>query len=298
MNPPEESSLDRYLESQAGLMLSHASMRRGIVLMGVIGAAMLLVALFFVILAGVTGKHGLLGGAFGPGLAGLVNTTISQVLRRRTKPAMEVNANLTPEARSFMANLMKDVYGWPQAWGAVEPKMGWESTGPHMNKFDRQHERHAWRRMLASGSWGKRQQSSKQCLQPGAFEMLDKAAFQYNRIAGVLAAGHPEVTRFAPTVKAAADQAMADMFHVGYLLDAFPESQSTAQGQATQEIAQLTELADRMEDLLKQPEGLPASVRTSPISSVLEELRLDQLARSELGKDDPEAHVTSVKSGE
>ena len=299
MNPPEESSLDRYLESQAGLMLSHANLRRGRVIMAVVGTCMLFVALFVVMMALVTGQHPIAAGAIGPGIAGIVNLGISGAIRSRIKPEMEVNANLTPEARGFMANLMKDVYGWPQAWGAIEPKMRWESTGPYMNKFDRQRERHAWRRMLASGSWGKRQQSAKQCLQAGAFEMLDKAAFQYNRIAGVLASGHPEVTRFAPTVKAAADQAMADVFHAGYLLDAFPESQATAREKAAHEIAQLTELADRMEELLKQPLDLPASaVKTSPISSVLEELRLDQLARSELAQDEPQQQQINMKSGQ
>ena len=298
MNPPEESSLDRYLESQAGLMLSHASLRRGRAIMAVVGTCMLLVAIFIVMAALISGHHGVAGAAIGPGIAGMVNLGISRAMRSRTNPAMDVNANLTAEARAFMANLMKDVYGWPYAWGAIEPGLGWESEGQHLNKFERQHERHAWRRMIASGSWGKRQQSARQCLQPTAFEMPDKAAFQYNRVAAALASGGAEIARFAPTVKAAADQAMADMFHVGYLLDAYPESQVASQAKAAHEIAQLTELADRLEEMQKQPQAAPAISASSPIRSVLEELRLDQLARSELSKDEPQHQQINMKSGQ
>jgi hypothetical protein len=282
----EESSLDRYLESQAGLMLSHASMRRGVVIMTAVGTLMLLMALVICVAALVTGHDAAMAGAIGPTIAGSVNLIVSRVLKRRINPALEVNANLTPEARGFMANLMKDVYGWPQAWGAVEPHPVWNAENGYMSRHQRIRERHVWRHMLASGSWGKRQQSAKQCLNPAAFDMLDKAAYQYNRIAGILGTGHPEVARFAPTIKSAADQAMADVFHVGYLLDSFPESQSSAQAKADQEIASLTELAERMESMQRQPAvGSEAVVRTSsPISNLLEELKLDQSARAELSK--------------
>jgi hypothetical protein len=169
-----------------------------------------------------------------------------------------------------------------------------------MNKNERMRERDAWRRMIASGSWGQRQQSARQCLNPVAFEMLDKAAFQYNRVAGILGTGHPEVARFGPTIKAAADQAMADVFHVGYLLDAFPESQSTAMAKADQEIAAFTELADRLESMQKQPAlgAEVASPTSSPISNVLEELRLDQLARAELVKpvEEPQQQQININS--
>lgn len=283
---PEESSLDRYLESQAGLMLSHANLRRSVVIMTAVGTAMLIMALLICIAALVTGHDAAMAGAIGPTIAGSVNLIVSRVLKRRINPALEVNANLTPEARGFMANLMKDVYGWPQAWGAIEPRAVWNSEPGYMSRHDRIRERHVWRRMLASGSWGKRQQTAKQCLNPVAFAMLDKAAFQYNRIAGILGTGHPEVARFEPTIKAAADQAMADVFHVGYLLDSFPESQSSAQAKADQEISALTELGERLETMQQQPAiGSEAVVRaSSPISNLLEELKLDQSARAELSK--------------
>src|SRR3954465_13520613 len=101
---PAESSLDRYLESQAGLLLSHASMRRGVVLMSIVGAIMLSMALVVIVSSLITHNPAMLGGAIGPGLGAIVNLAVSRVLRNRTKPALEVNANLTPEARSFMAN--------------------------------------------------------------------------------------------------------------------------------------------------------------------------------------------------
>src|ERR1051326_5460601 len=98
MTPPEESSLDRYLESQAGLMLSHASLRRGRAIMAVVGTCMLLLALLIVMAALISGHHGAAAGAIGPSIAGIVNLAISRAMRSRTNPAMNVNANLTPEA--------------------------------------------------------------------------------------------------------------------------------------------------------------------------------------------------------
>ena len=298
-NPsPQESSLDRYLESQAGLMLAHANIRRGLVLMSVIGTIMMTMALVVVIIALASGKPPMMGGAIGPGIAGFVNLVLSRVLRGRSKPAMEVNANLTPEARGFMANLMKDVYGWPQAWGAIEPNPIWGAQDGYMGRHERISERHVWRRMIASRSWGKRQQSAQQCLDPIAFQVLDKAAFQYNRIAGILGTGHPDVTRLAPTIKAAADQAMADVFHVGYLLDAFPESQSSARTMADQDIASLKELGDRLESMQQSPASQVASpALPRPINTVLEELRLDQLARSELNKPAEEKQRIDLNAG-
>lgn len=247
---------------------------------------MLTLALFFVIASAVFGRPGMIGGAIGPGFAGIVNLVMSQVMRRRSKPSLETNATLTPEARSFMANLMKDIYGWPQAWGAVEPHMRWEASGPpYQDKFDRQRERHAWRRMIASGSWGSRLHSAKEVLNPVAFDVLDRAAFQYNRIFGILGSGNSDVSRFSASVKGAADQAMADLFHVGCLLDKYPEGSEAAKAKADQEISALTQLADKLEEM-QQNAPLPVSdaLSPSPVASVLEELRLDQLARGELSK--------------
>jgi hypothetical protein len=293
MPTPEESSLDRYLESQAGLILSHASLRRGYVIMGVVGVVMLIVAAGVILGSIVSGQPEVAAGAIGPGVAGLVNLGLSHVFRRRAKPSMEVNANLTPEARGFLANLMKEVYGWPRAWGAVEPKLRWEAQGPpYQNKFDRQRERHAWRRMLASGSWGQRQHSAKESLTPEAFDVLNRASFQYNRVSGILGAGNADVARFSASIKGAADQAMADLFHVGFLLDKYPEGSEAAKVKGEQEITALTQLADKLEEMQKSsPAPVSQALSPSPVASVLEELRLDQLARSELNKVEEPARV-------
>jgi len=289
----EESSLDRYLEGQAGLLLSHASLRRGMIIMRIVGVIMLLMTLGVLITALAKGEPSVLAGAIGPGIGGLVNIVASRSLRNRTKPAMEVNANLTPEARNFLGHLMKDVYGWPRAWGAVEPHFLFEGKGSYMNRFDRRRERRAWRSMLASGSWGKRQHAAKEMLNAEAFDILNRAAFQYNRISGIIGVGNQEVSRFSASVKGAADQAMADVFHAGYLLEEFPEGSAAAKAKAEQEITALSELAGKLEEMQSQSITAPSAdvLSTSPVASVLEELRLDQLARSELNKPVEEKRV-------
>ncbi len=279
--PSDESSLDRYLESRAGLILGQGYWRRGLIVMSVVGVIMLLVAVFVIVTSVVTANPGMLGGAIGPSIAGIVNLLVSLKLGGRFKPQMETSADLTPDARTFMAELMQKVYGWPHPWGASDSRLWHE--GAHGTPIMRRRERRAWRRMYMRGSWGVRQHAAKEFLTPEVFEVLDRAAFQHNRIAGTLASGDPTLARFAPTVKAATDQAMADMFHVAQLLDNFPESRTTASAKAEQDIAALKELADRLESM--QGQGQPAITPSSasPVQAVLEELRLDQLARSELG---------------
>lgn len=275
--PSEESSLDRYLESRAGYLLGHANARRGLVIMGMVGAICLLLAAVIVAVSLITTNPDAIAGAIGPFIAGTVNLTLSRKLRRRMTPAVETDAELTPQARSFMADLMKEVFGWSYAWGSTDPRPIWSggTSSPHMRKRDRR----AWRRMYSRGSWGKRERSAKEVLHPAAFEALDQAAYHYNRMAGLLATGNPAFTKFAPTVKAAADQAMADMFDTAAVLDNFPES-SAPQSKAGEQIDELKELADRLETM--EASGVNAVEAGSRIQTVLEELRLDQLARSEL----------------
>lgn len=293
--PPEsESSLDRYLENRAGLILGQGHWRRGLIIMGVMGVIMLLMAVFILVTSIVTANPGMLAGAVGPSIAGFVNLMVAIALKTRMKPAMETTADLTPEARKFMAELMQKVYGWPYAWGASDPNH-WNHA-PGTNPVQRKRERRALRRMYLRGSWGVRQHAAKEFLSPEVFAVLDKAAFQHNRIAGALASGNPALARFAPTVKAAADQAMADMFQVAQLLDSFPESRSSASAKAEQDIEALTELADRLETMQSQGEVSLTPSSPSPVQAVLEELRMDQLARSELATQEVEKPSLDVHS--
>lgn len=277
---PEETSLDRYLETRAGYVLGHLSARHGLKVMGFVGVAMLLVGMVFMVIALATGAYDVIAGGIGPTIAGLVNLILSQTLKHRAKPAIEVNAELTPQARTFLAELMRDVYDWPYAWGANDPSHIWSDPTP-VGRIRRKRERRAWRRMFGARSWGVRQHSAKEELNPAAFEALNAGAFQYNRIAGVLEASNPALAKFVPTVRAAADQAMADLFHVTSAMDRYPETAETHQPEADKLIASLAELAERVESLQKTS-AAGALSGTNPIESVLEELRLEQLARSEL----------------
>jgi hypothetical protein len=276
--PLEETSLDRYLESRAGYILGNAHARWGLMIMGLVGSLMIVIGFVFGLLGTVGGQPDVLPAMAAPLMAGFINLVFSLALRRRVRPAFEVNTELTPQARTFMAELMKDVFDWPYAWGSSDPRE-WGAKARYM----RRRERRVWRRMIGSGSWGKRSHSAKEFLQPSAFEALDTAAFHYNRVAAVLATGGPSVTKFGPTVRAAADQAMADIFNISSVLDRYPEGTSSAQAEAEKHVASLKELGDRLETMqASDAAGLPATSGSSPMDSVLEELRLDQLARSEL----------------
>lgn len=254
--------------------------------MGMVGALMLAIAAVFILTSLFTGAPQASAGALGPMIGGIVNVLLWKRFHGRFKPALEVNAELTPEARAFMAQLMQEVYGWPYPWGSVEAHNPFSGEGSYQSPHERRRERRAWRRMYAAGSWGKRQRSARDCLNPAAFEVLDRAAAEHNRISGILETGHPELARYASSIRAAADQAMADVFQWAQIVENYPESGQAPQEKAEAEISALHELGDRLLTIQSQQplEIDQPKPRPNAINAVLEELRLDQLAREELSK--------------
>jgi hypothetical protein len=113
--------------------------------------------------------------------------------------------------------------------------------------------------------------------------LLDVAAEQFNRIQGILESPHGSLVKLAPQAFAAADEAMAEILHHGAVFDKYPESVNATRKTVEARIASLRELADRLEELATGDQTLTDKVAyTSSIDSVLEDLRLEQLARSEL----------------
>jgi hypothetical protein len=128
--------------------------------------------------------------------------------------------------------------------------------------------------------------SAREFLTDPAFELLDRAAIEYNRIAGCLetgrATGSATLIKVAPSVLQAADEAMADVLHQASVLDRYPESHEAATLAAEDEIRLLRETADRVEDLSIAPPDGARTTAASRLEGVLEDLRFEQLARSEL----------------
>lgn len=120
------------------------------------------------------------------------------------------------------------------------------------------------------------------------FALLDTAAFHYNRVLGVIEAheAHSGVARIAAGARAAADEAMVAIFNLVGQVHKAPEIAPTLRGSATAQIAALKELGDRLQEIVAAPPSLTDKLgSTSAMDAVLEQLRMDEIARRELSGD-------------
>jgi len=133
--------------------------------------------------------------------------------------------------------------------------------------------------------------TSSQILRPETFEILDRAAANFNRAHGVFKANkrsdNASLSRMIPAAQAAADEAMISIFNQIAILERTPESSIALQKQIDRDLSNLKELSDRVEHLAGGPQSLTEQyTSTTAMQSVLEQLRYDAAAREELVPDD------------
>lgn len=215
--------------------------------------------------------------AIGPLCGGLPNLVMGLIYRAKhagdkTEPIM-----LTPEARILLVNLSHHIRGWGSPWKASSPhNMAGVGMGSHLSAAPRQDygRRSPVRRSLATIA--------------GQVELdgLEQAAHEYNRIAGVLAAGSSGsamLAKMSQRVTRAADEVMADALHQAALVAKYPEGASAARQKLTSLTDNLRELADRIERVSNEQTSITDKVAyRSSIDDVLDELRMEQVARDEL----------------
>jgi hypothetical protein len=140
-------------------------------------------------------------------------------------------------------------------------------------------------------------QHDLESLPANVLELMEEAACQFNRTAGALEAGasSPNIQRLRGKVLLAADEAMLDVLHQAALISKYPESASSIQSQLDSRVATLRELGERIEALARRdPTFTDMIARRTSADEVLEELRLEQAAFSELGAqetDSPRNHL-------
>jgi len=148
--------------------------------------------------------------------------------------------------------------------------------------------------------WRRAPRRSADLLVPEAFQLLDAAARQYNRVQGVLTIegerASPTLHRLGPNIRAAADEALAEVLHAAALIQQFPESAAVHRAGACTRLEALDELAGTVERVQSTgPAGPALAAPASRLDEVLEELRSDQLARIEIAS--PEPAVQELKVG-
>ncbi|MEZ0326613.1 MAG: hypothetical protein ACAH95_11975 [Fimbriimonas sp.] len=276
-----DSSLDRFLKNRAAIGLGLVN-KRITFIQSAMGGLLSLV--------GSAGIMATVGGASRdtvPAMtlmlaAGAVMFTTSVVVRRMFRSMGSVDWRLSPEAKGLLLKLVRRRLGWLEGGGFAMSSRGM-GLGFGMGKHTR--------RTLRRIAWDNGESSFRMLSRPApevspeVIAFLDVAAEQYNRISGIVQspALAGTLSKLGPTAIAAADEAMADILHQSATLDKFPESVNATRKQIDTAIRALIELGDRLEEVATRDQLLTERLDySSKMDSVLEELRLDQLARSEL----------------
>lgn len=263
----EPSSLDRFLwergVSIAGL--SFAS-QDPVVGFGIAGGINFVVGSGFLIstlVANFPAEFGLsIAGAIMVPLGAAFLGTAAYLMRKR-RSDVRTEVRLTGEGMKLLHKIMAHI-GWTQ------------------NQYE------SYRTTWAGWTqWFGGPRTASAVLRPEAFEILDAAAFQYNRVAGVLkikrASGVPTLERMAPSIQAAADEAIISIINQVAIMEKTPESAGALSKQIHHDHRQLRELADRVQNLAGGEGSLTDQYgSSSAMQSVLETLRLDHAARTEL----------------
>lgn len=258
-------SLERFVKTKGWLFSSVNCSRRAFKIQGMIGGSLLAVGLAIMAMPLFGAEKQLFFASLGPVIAGGTNLIVAAAMKKRFNSAAKEPMTLSSEARSVMRALNRK-YNPRKAWewddSMWQEQMGW-----------------------TPGTQGSAAASAD--LSEAVLEELEKAAYQYNRIAAVLvAAGSAQssVVRMATKVETAANESMGDVLHQAGLLAAFPEGSEAVSMRLHGTIKDLTELADRTQALLlAEPTFTERLVQRTGIQDVLDELRLEQAARSELG---------------
>jgi hypothetical protein len=269
----EFSSLDRFVNRRAPVLMGIIDESRRIFVLGIVAGVYSALGLSLGVGALASGNPPqalalAIQGAVFLGGAGVI-TGIRAWLKQHVKDQPASHVRLTPEARALVHSLIAHIEGWAFGWRRRRIRL-----------------RRAIRRGLLRSRHDRR---SEDVLSPRVFHLLERAAAEYNRIYGALALGAPHdnatLDRLAPNIRAATDEAMAEILHAGALLEKFPESGAHVETEARAHVEDLKELADQTERLQASNDPLPAiEASASRIHSVLEELRSDQRAREELGQ--------------
>jgi len=277
-----ESSLDRFLSQRGPTLLSGAWRRNNRANLYVGGSLLAFGAVFLgVALANYPAAA---PGAIGPLLAGAINLGVHFAMRRgaRNRP---VPAALTSDAKILLSRLVRLHAGWGSGYHYWGPT----SVGHHglASKRAAMEEWRAQMGQIGAGPWlnalGLGAKSAQEVLSEPVFAVLESAAFQYNRVVGLLASGDDRLGKIVMTVQTAIDEAIADVFHQAAMLEQFPESSGSARKVCEDRTASLREIADRVEALQRREPTLTERLSyTSAVDEALEELRLQTMAESEL----------------
>jgi hypothetical protein len=216
--------------------------------------------------------HDMLAG-LGPGIAGLTNLIVPLALRKRFEAMRPVAVPLSAEARGVLRALNRKFLGRAHPWA-------WDYSYW-------QEEKQAW---SGANNWGwgpNPIRAAQPELTSGVLEVLEMAAFQCNRISAILATAsgsQSAIARLSGKVSRASDEGMAEILNLCGMMGAYPEGVEAVQLRLDGAIEDIRELGDRVQALAAtEPTFTERLATRTGLHDVLDELRLEQAARSELG---------------
>lgn len=279
---PRDSSLERFLQGRGLAMLGHTYTKRTAAIQIGVGWTLCGLGSFFLFAPLLGAPVEIMSGIPGPLAGGLVNLSVGYSIRKKLRNEKPETVNLTPEAKAILTSLVS------QFGISLRPALG--DFGGQGSIRRRIRERHAAARFELS-----QRRMPPVIASSTVIDALDLAASQYNRIAAVLSStvAGSTLAKMAPRIASAADEAIAEALHQAAIWSAYPEGSTATASRLVATTEALRELAERTETLASQEPSLSERLAyRSGIDEVLEELRLDQLARSELHSrpDAPQDH--------
>jgi hypothetical protein len=133
--------------------------------------------------------------------------------------------------------------------------------------------------------------SAREVLDSRVFEMMETVAYQYNRVHGYLSQPvrpGSSLPSDASRIQVAADQAMIDALSIARSMQQFPENIDALRPSMEVCANALQEAADLVRSIAGT-KGVAAPLHEQAVllRGVLEDLRIENSARSELGQEDP-----------
>jgi hypothetical protein len=283
----EQSSIQRFLQNRASQIVMGNYGRTASGWHVAIGAGLIALSAGMFIGGLASGIAGLMFGALGPLIGGGINLGIGLALRRRLQQTPN-EPRVSSEAKHFLIDLMKQTHtGWNSGHGYKPLWTGTQQPLPPANP-------------LANGEtifhqlgkhWGMIPKTPKDILPRPLHDVLEVACYHYNRVFGILEGtrGDAAFAKVSQTARSGADEAIFAVLHHAATMHRFPETISAASRDCEEKIRALKELADGLERLQVRPAGISDRLSySSAMDSALEEVRLERLAREELGHHDVE----------
>jgi|GEM_PF-5543592 len=224
------------------------------------------VSLASVVVALAVEEPGAIAAAAGPFAGALANAFVGLRVRRSSRVEPDTEIRLAPEARQLLVGWLRSAGGRGSL--GLARLSGLEPGG------------------LAVSRPNKRVPAST-FVHPELFVAMETLAERYNRIHGVVLALRDDASHnsvvLRRTLSLAADEAMAEALRLASLFEAYPESGDPHLRRIGEISEDLRELDERAQKLRERGIGWAGSEGSLAIlSATLDELRLQEAARSEL----------------